>query len=105
MKTNHKLLNIFRKVAIAEGISFLVLLLIAMPLKYLADLPIGVTVIGWAHGVLFIAFLALSFEVKTALGKNFLFLVKAFVASILPFGTFWLERQMRRNGDFSEVVK
>jgi integral membrane protein len=104
MKTNQKLLNIFRKVAIAEGISFLVLLLIAMPLKYLADLPLAVKVVGWAHGILFIGFLALSYEVKTALGKNFLFLVKAFIASILPFGTFWLEKQMRKDGDFSEVL-
>ena len=101
MKKNYTLLNIFRKVAIAEGISFLVLLLIAMPLKYLADFPLGVTVIGWAHGILFVAFLALAYEVRTALNKNFIFLIKAFIASIVPFGTFWLEKQMRKEGDFS----
>lgn len=105
MKSYSKLLNIFRKVAIAEGISFLVLLLIAMPLKYFADQPMAVTVVGWAHGVLFVAFLALSYEVKTALGKNFGFLVKAFIASILPLGTFWLERQMRKEGDFESGVE
>ena len=101
MKTNHKILNLFRKVAIAEGISFLVLLLVAMPLKYFAGFPLAVTVTGCAHGVLFVGFLALSYEVKTVLDKNFFFLVKAFMASILPFGTFWLEKQMLNDGDFS----
>ncbi len=104
MKSNTKLLSWFRNIAIAEGISFLVLLLVAMPLKYLADLPMAVTVVGWAHGVLFVAFLALAYEVKTALGKNFLFLVKAFIASILPLGTFWLEREMRKEGDFDVII-
>ena len=101
MKTNHKILNLFRKVAIAEGISFLVLLLVAMPLKYFAGFPLAVTVTGWAHGVLFVGFLALSYEVKTVLDKNFFFLVKAFMASILPLGTFWLEKQILNDGDFS----
>jgi integral membrane protein len=91
-----KLLSRFRAVAIAEGISFLVLLGIAMPLKYLADFPLGVTVVGWAHGVLFVAYLAIAFEVKMALNKNFWWYVKAFIASILPFGTFILEKQMRK---------
>lgn len=86
----------FRRVAIAEGISFLVLLLIAMPLKYLADIPQPVTYVGWAHGVLFVAFLALAYEVKTALNKNFLWLLKAFIASLFPFGTFVFDRQFRK---------
>ena len=47
-----------RIVGIIEGISFLVLLGIAMPLKYLADMPRAVSVVGMAHGVLFILYLA-----------------------------------------------
>jgi integral membrane protein len=95
MKTN-KTFNWFRKIAIAEGISFLVLLLIAMPLKYFANLPQAVKVIGWAHGVLFIAFLALAYEAKTILGKNFIWLIKVFIASVLPFGTFVLDKQLQK---------
>jgi integral membrane protein len=95
MKTN-KTIHWFRRVAIAEGISFLVLLLIAMPLKYFADLPQAVKVVGWAHGVLFIAFLALAYEAKTVMDKKFGWLVKAFAASVLPFGTFWLDRELRK---------
>lgn len=90
------LINWFRKIAIAEGISFLVLLLIAMPLKYFANLPEAVKIVGWAHGVLFVAFLALAYEVKTALNKDFLWLVKAFIASLLPFGTFVFDRQFKK---------
>jgi integral membrane protein len=51
MKT---LKNHLRLSALLEGISFLVLLGIAMPLKYMAGIPEPVTVIGWAHGVLFV---------------------------------------------------
>lgn len=90
------MLNWFRKIAIAEGWSFLLLLAVAMPLKYLADWPYAVKYIGWAHGILFVAYLVLAYEVKTATGRNFMWLVRAFIASIIPFGTFVLERQLRR---------
>lgn len=95
MKT-HKVINWFRKIAIAEGISFLVLLLIAMPLKYFADLPQAVKWVGWAHGVLFVAFLALAYEVKTILDKNIGWFAKAFIASILPLGTFVLDKELKK---------
>jgi integral membrane protein len=97
MASNLKIVQMFKKVAIAEGISFLVLLLVAMPLKYLAGFPQGVTVVGWAHGVLFVAFLALAYETKVALNKNFLWLLKAFVASVLPFGPFLLKKDLEKN--------
>ena len=94
--SNSKLLSRFRWIAITEGISFLVLLLIAMPLKHFADFPLGVTVVGWAHGILFVAYLVIAVEVKMALNKSFWWYVKAFVASIIPFGTFVLEKQMQK---------
>ena len=98
--TNNRTLRTFRTVAIAEGVSFLVLLLIAMPLKYFAGRPEAVQVVGWAHGVLFVGFLALALKVYNELDKPFSWLVKAGFASILPLGTFVLERQMKKNGDF-----
>jgi integral membrane protein len=55
-----KTFNWFRKIAFAEGVSFLVLLLIAMPLKYFANLPIAVTIVGGLHGFLFVAFVAIA---------------------------------------------
>ena len=86
----------FRKVAFAEGISFLVLLLIAMPLKYMAGIPVATLIAGSLHGILFIAFLYLAWECKSDYGKSFAWLGKAFLASIIPFGTFIMDRQWRK---------
>ncbi|MCX6319160.1 MAG: DUF3817 domain-containing protein [Bacteroidetes bacterium] len=86
----------FRKIALAEGISFLVLLFIAMPLKYLAHFPLAVTVVGGLHGILFVAFLGLANEVRTSYHKGFGWMVKAFLASILPFGTFIMDKQWKQ---------
>jgi integral membrane protein len=53
------LLKNFLTVAVAEGVSYLILLLIAMPLKYWGNFPHAVQYVGWAHGVLFVAFMVL----------------------------------------------
>lgn len=90
-----KLLHWFRKVALAEGVSYLVLLGIAMPLKYMADMPMAVRVVGSAHGALFVAFLILAFLVKEDLNKSFGWLLKAFIVSIVPFGTFVFDKELK----------
>jgi len=86
----------FRKVAIAEGVSFLVLLFIAMPLKYLANIPIAVTIAGGLHGILFISFFILAREVKSDYKKDYKWMGKALLASILPFGTFVMDKQWKK---------
>lgn len=86
----------FRKTAIAEGISFLVLLGIAMPLKYFAGMPEAVTIAGSLHGVLFIAFMVLAREVKNGLKKNIKWYAGCFLAAILPFGTFVLDKKLKK---------
>lgn len=86
----------FRKVALAEGISFLVLLGIAMPLKYFADMPKAVTIVGSLHGVLFVAFIVLAREVKTDYKKDLKWLIKAGLASVLPFGTIIMDKEWRK---------
>lgn len=91
-----KILHRFRMIGIAEGISFLVLLLIAMPLKYFMQIPEAVKYTGWAHGILFIVFIYGAFEVMGALKKDFLWLAKAFVAAIIPLGTFIFDRQLKK---------
>lgn len=91
-----KTFQLFRKVAMAEGISFLVLLFIAMPLKYLASIPIAVTIVGGLHGLLFVAFIVLAWETRNEYKRNWAWLGKGFVASILPFGTFVMEKQWKR---------
>jgi len=86
----------FRKIAFAEGVSFIVLLFIALPLKYFAKMPMAVTICGSLHGVLFVAFAVLAREVKGEYKKDFNWLVKAGLASIIPFGTFYMDRQWRK---------
>ena len=49
-------LSIFRKVAVVEGISYVLLVFIAMPLKYWAEMPLAVKYTGWAHGLLFVLY-------------------------------------------------
>jgi integral membrane protein len=83
----------FRKIAFAEGVSFLVLLLIAMPLKYLANLPIAVTIVGGLHGLLFVGFIVMTWEVKNEYKKDWGWVAKSFIASILPFGTFVMDHK------------
>lgn len=86
----------FRLIAVLEGISYLVLLLIAMPLKYFAGLPEAVKYVGWAHGVLFVLFgiflLMVWVQYKWSFGKTFM----AFVASLLPFATFVLDKKLKK---------
>jgi integral membrane protein len=88
-------LNLFRKVAIAEGISYLLLLLVAMPLKYLADMPLAVKYTGWAHGLLFVLYGACLImawqEQKWKLGKA----VLIFIASLLPFAPFIVDKKLK----------
>jgi integral membrane protein len=94
---NNKSINRFRYVALAEGISYLILLGVAMPLKYFADMPKAVSLTGMLHGILFVAFIVCSFEVMGMMKKSFLWLIKAMIASIIPFGTFWLDKQLKND--------
>lgn len=83
---------LFRKVAFAEGVSFLLLLLIAMPLKYFANLPMAVTIMGYIHGALFVALGVTAYLVLDRYQKSFFWGLKVFIASIIPFGTFYMEK-------------
>ncbi|GEO07452.1 membrane protein [Adhaeribacter aerolatus] len=89
-------LHRFRLIAVLEGISYLVLLLIAMPLKYLADMPLMVKYVGWAHGVLFMLYGLALLQVWITYKWSFLRTVWAFILSFIPLGTFWLDRQLAR---------
>lgn len=84
----------FRYIALAEGVSFLVLLGIAMPLKYMADMPMPVKVVGWLHGVLFILYVVVGAMAARAEGWSLGFCAVAFLASLVPGGTFWLDRRL-----------
>ena len=84
-----------RRVALIEAVSFLVLLGIAMPLKYLAGQPLAVKIFGWAHGILFVVFgfalLRALLVARWPIGRA----ATVFIAALLPFGPFVIDRRMR----------
>jgi len=80
-----------------EGVSLLVLLFVAMPLKYIWDQPGAVKIIGWLHGALFVLFMLLVLRVYDQKSWPFKKLVYAFVAAFLPFGTFVFDRQLKED--------
>lgn len=86
-----------RIVAFLEGISYLVLLGIAMPLKYFAGLPQAVRVVGMAHGVLVVLFVLLLIQVAIERDWTFKKSFMSFVASLVPFGTFYADSRWFRN--------
>ena len=90
-----------RKVGIAEGISFLVLLGIAMPLKYMLHQPMAVKICGWIHGILFVAFLFLAWEYKTDRNKSLKWFATAFLAAIIPTGTFFFDKKLKEEEKIS----
>jgi integral membrane protein len=92
-----------RWIGIAEGISFLVLLLIAMPLKYKLGWTLAVKYVGWAHGLLFILYVVAVFAAIRAMNWGFKGVVVALIASLLPAGTFVLDKSLRRREDELKV--
>lgn len=86
----------FRLIARAEGVSFLVLLLVAMPLKYLMGYPLAVKWTGWIHGILFITYLAAVAVSIKPMKWNLWSTLMALAASVIPFGPFFLEKSMRQ---------
>jgi integral membrane protein len=89
----------FRVVALLEGLSFVILLFVAMPLKYLADLPLAVRIVGGVHGLLFVAFVGALFQVAVERGWPVRRWLTAFASSLVPFGTFWFDRSLVRELD------
>ena len=85
----------FRIVAFWEGISYLVLLFVAMPLKYGFGADMAVRVVGITHGVLFLAYCLTLALAARQLGARLSLL--AFLISFVPAGTFWLEGRLRRD--------
>lgn len=85
--------TIFRWISILEAISFLLLLFIAMPLKYVWEMPEYVRIIGMAHGILFILYLVGGYWMFEKLDWSVKILFIVFISSVLPFGPFIVERK------------
>jgi len=85
-----------RVVGLSEGVSFLLLLGVAMPLKYIAGLPIFVKVVGWVHGGLFVLFCVALVHAATRSRWSLLRTGQLLLASLVPFGTFLVDRSLAR---------
>ena len=84
------------RVAHIEGWSYLLLLFIAMPLKYGAGVDVAVRVMGSLHGLLFVALFALVLKAYVVKRLNFLSSAMLMLASLLPFATFYSEKIVSR---------
>lgn len=91
-----KSLQRIRWVGMLEGASFLVLLGIAMPLKYGLGMPVGVRVVGPIHGVLFMAYVAMALQGTLEGWLTRAQCVRMVVASLLPFGPFVVDRELKK---------
>lgn len=87
----------FKTLAIIEGISAILLFFFAMPMKYAFDLPVFVKYIGMAHGILFIGYIIFATLLMISEKWNFKKYALICLASIPPFGTFYIEKKYLRN--------
>jgi len=86
-----------RIIAFLEGWSLLLLIFIAMPVKYVMGIPEATFAIGMVHGILFIAFVIATIVISIIQRWNFGRVCAVMVSSILPFGTFYVDRKILRN--------
>jgi len=91
------MLQLFRIVSYLEGISYLILLFVGVPLKYFGGNEIMVKMLGMPHGILFIVYILLAFFIKPDFNwdkKTFLIIL---AASVIPFGTFYIDKKYLKN--------
>ena len=85
--------TLFRIVAFAEGVSYLLLLFIAVPVKYILYNDLFVKMLGMPHGVFFIIYILLASRfvlIKKISVKDSMIIL---IASLVPFGTFYVDRK------------
>lgn len=89
--------NSFRIVALLEGLSYILLLFIATPIKYLGNDPQYVKLLGMPHGLLFIAYLAFAIFLRPDFKWNNKQFFIVLIASVIPFGTFYIDTVYLKN--------
>jgi len=87
----------FRVVSFLEGTSYLLLLFVAVPVKYWMNDPQYVKLLGMPHGLLFVGYIVLAFLLKSELNWSIKKLGVVLIASILPFGTFYVDKKYLRH--------
>lgn len=85
--------KLFRIIALLEGVSYLLLLFVAVPIKYLSNDPQYVKMLGMPHGLLFIGYVILAFLIRPDFKWNSRQFFVILIASVIPFGTFYVDRK------------
>ncbi len=85
--------NTFRIIAFLEGVSYILLLFIATPVKYLLENETYVKWLGMPHGLLFVAYLILAYLIKDDMNWKSKEFGVVLLASLIPFGTFYIDRK------------
>ncbi|OCL85425.1 DUF3817 domain-containing protein [Arcobacter porcinus] len=86
----------FRTISIVEGISYLVLVFFAMPMKYYFDEPMTTKIFGMIHGIFFIIFCIALYGAMKKYKWNFIFSLKLFIYSLIPFLFILIEKEIMR---------
>ena len=87
------MINIYRLTAFLEGVSYILLLFIAVPIKYLLNEALYVKILGMPHGILFILYILFSIIAKIKYNWNFRKFLVISIASLVPFGTFYIDKK------------
>jgi len=88
-----KLLPVFRIVALLEGVSYILLLFIASPIKWFYNDPQYVKMLGMPHGILFIAYVVIAVIISSDMKWSTRTLWIVLIASVIPFGTFYIDKK------------
>lgn len=96
MAVNVPYLRRLRLLSIIEGCSTLILFFVAMPLKYLADMPLAVTIVGSLHGLLFLALVIAFVVARTAVPISVKLMLAGILGAIVPFGPFVVDHWLAK---------
>ncbi len=90
------MINLFKIVAFLEGISYILLLFIAVPIKYISGNPSYVKMLGMPHGLFFIGYIVLAIMLKYELGWKGKTFGIVCLLSLIPFGTFFIGKYLNK---------
>lgn len=90
------MINLYRKTALIEGVSYLILLFIAMPMKYFFNIPEAVKYFGWIHGILFLVFFVFLILAWIKYRWSIFRIALYLIASVLPFVPFILDKKLEK---------
>lgn len=90
------MVSFFRIVSFLEGISYLLLLFVAVPIKYVNGNPEYVKMLGMPHGLLFMLYIVLAIVLKKEMKWNTKSLAIILACAVIPFGTFYVDKKYLR---------